>query len=435
MNRVIFLRAFYYFLAFIVPPLTFGAVVIYKSISDISFTDPEPIDISSVQPPTLDKGKLTALIVVGNKGTEITDFLAPYELLSETGVFNVFTVAPKRTISPLNGGIDFIPHFSLEQIDELLDGFPDLIVVPNIPNIQSPEDKVLLEWLKQKDDGSTVYLSICEGARTLAAANLLSGRKATTHWSAIGHLEGQYPDTQWVRGARYVEDGNFITSPGVVTGSVDGTLYAIEKLVGRQKAFSASKKMGYDQYGKGGLSNVNINIADSVWLLTALYPWVKDEIGVYMKEGLSETELASILDVYPRSFSAVTYTFSNKREIITSENGLHFVPKFDFKTIGYLDRLIALGNRLEDEELNFFDKYYKSLNIELFGSLGSEINQFAYDKTLLDLAKRENRAIAKTVSKTLEYPVDHLRLNGAGWPYGLLIGPLLLGICGVLFAR
>ena len=113
MDRGTFLRVFYYFLAFVVPPLIFGAVIIYKSISDISFSDPKPLDISILEPPTLDKSKLTALVVVGNNGTEITNFLAPYEILSQTGKFNVFSVAPERVLSPLNGGLDFIPHFSL----------------------------------------------------------------------------------------------------------------------------------------------------------------------------------------------------------------------------------------------------------------------------------------------------------------------------------
>jgi transcriptional regulator GlxA family with amidase domain len=435
MDRVTFLRVFYYFLALVVPPLIFGAVVIYKSISDISFTDPKPFDISKLESPMFDKNKLTALIVVGNKGTEITDFLAPYEILSQTAEFNVFTVAPERTISPLNGGIDFIPHYSLEQIDDLMDSRPHLIVVPNIPNIQSPEDKVIIEWLRQKDDGKTVFLSVCEGARTLAAAGLLNSRKATTHWSAIGHLQGQYPGTQWLSGYRYVEDGNIITSPGVVTGSMDGTLYVVEKLIGKQEAEEAAQAIGYKHYGASEFSSVKISLPDSVWLLTALYPWSKDEIGVYIKEGVEEIELASILDVYPRSFTAVTYTFSNERDIIKSKNGLDFVPKYNFKNIGYLDRLLVLGDELDQQELNFFTKYYKKLKVETPDEIGSRENRFAYDKTLLDLAMKENRAIAKTVSKTLEYPAGHLDLKGAGWPFGLLLGPLLIGIGGVIFAR
>ncbi|NIP39448.1 MAG: hypothetical protein GWO07_13460 [Candidatus Dadabacteria bacterium] len=435
MDKVSFLRIFYYLLAFVVPPLTFSAVIIYKSISDISFTDPEPFDISELKSPEIDKNKLTALIVVGNKGTEITDFLAPYEILSRTGKFNVFTVAPQRIISPLNGGIDFIPHFSLDGIDNSFEADPDLIVVPNIPNIQSPEDKVLIDWIRNQDDGETVFLSICEGARTLAAAGLLANKKATTHWSAIGHLRGQYPGTEWISGKRFVEDGNIISSPGVVTGSVDGTLYAVEKLLGKQKAHEIAENLGYSHYGDSKLSPVRIGLPDSVWLVTALYPWSKDEIGVYIKDGIGEIDLASILDVYPRSFTAVTYTLSNERKAIKSKNGLYFVPTFDFKTIGYLDRVISLANNLEQEEKDFFGKYYKHLNIEYSHNLEHKAADFAYDRTLLDLSARENQSVTRSVSKTLEYTIDHLKLAGRGWPFHLLLGPLILGIAGVLFAR
>jgi len=435
MDRVTFLRVFYYFLAFVVPPLIFGAVVIYKSISDISFSDPKPFDISMLESPTLDKSKLTALVVVGNKGTEITDFLAPYEILSRTGKFNVFTVAPERVISPLNGGLDFIPHFSLEQIDELLDSSPDLIVIPNIPNIQSPEDKVIIEWLRQKDNGKTKFLSVCEGARTLASTGLLHNRKATTHWSALGHLKGQYPGTEWLSGYRYVQDGNIITSPGVVTGSMDGTLYAVEMLVGKDKARQVAESIGYKHYGASEFSSVKISIPDSVWLITALYPWSKDEIGVYISDGVGEIELASILDVYPRSFSAVTYTFSNERNIIKSKNGLDFIPRYDFKTVGYLDRLLVLGDDLKQKEINFFSKYYNNVEIENPENLGSNNETFAYDKVLLDLSVKENKAITKSVSKTLDYPIGHLNLAGKGWPFSLLLGPIIFGLIGVTLAN
>lgn len=435
MDRISILRLFYYLLAFIVPPLTFSAVIIYKSISDISFSDPEPFDVSTLQSPAIDPDKLTAVIVVGNKGTEITDFLAPYELLSLTGKFNVITVAPRRMVSPLNGGIGFIPHFSLDQIDEVMNKNPDLVVVPNLPNIQSPEDKVLIDWIRNQDNGETVFLSICEGARTIAAAGLLANKKATTHWSAIGHLQGQYPGTEWLSGVRYVEDGNIISSPGVVTGSVDGTLYTIEKMLGKNTATGVAKSIGYEHYGRDELEKVKINISDSVWLVTALYPWGKDEIGVYIKDGISETDLASLLDVYPRSFTAVTYTVSNERKIVKSKHGLDFVATFDFKTIGYLDRMVSLSKDLEQEDKDFFAKYYKHLDIEYFHDLKRNASDFAYDRTLLDLSARENRVVARSVSKTMEYPIDHLSLSGSGWPFHLLLGPILLGIGGVIFAR
>lgn len=438
MDRISFLRLFYYFLSFAVPPLVFGAVIIYKSISDISFSDPEAFDISSVSAPTVDEvdnDKLTAFIIVGNKGTEITDFLVPYQMLAETGSFNVFTVAPRRVLSPLNGGLDFVPHFSIGEVDDYLGKSPDLIVVPNIPNIQSPEDKVLIDWIRKKDDGSTVFLSICEGARTLAAAGLLQSKKATTHWSALSHLRGQYPGTEWLSGSKYVEDGNIITSPGVITGSASGTLHAVQKLLGAEKARQVANKINYENFKDNELAPVKIGLPDMVWLATALYPWSKDEIGVYINEGVGEIDLASILDVYPRSFTAVTYTFSEQRIAVKTKNGLDIVPIYDFKTIGYLDRLILLGEKTGTQALQFFNKYYKQIKPEILAASTDYEGRFAFDRSLLDLATRANVPITRSTAKTLEYPVDHLNLQGGGWPFGLLLGPLLLGMAGIAFAR
>ena len=154
-----------------------------------------------------------------------------------------------------------------------------------------------------------------------------------------------------------------------------------------------------------------------------------------MSDGVGEIELASILDVYPRSFSAVTYTFSNERNIIKSKNGLDFIPRYDFKTIGYLDRLLVLGDGLKQKEINFFNKYYSTLEIESPEDLGGNENKFAYDKVLLDLSVKENKAITKSVSKTLDYPIGHLNLVGKGWPFSLLLGPIIFGLIGVTFAN
>ncbi|MDN5854754.1 MAG: AraC family transcriptional regulator, partial [Actinomycetia bacterium] len=54
-------------------------------------------------------GRPTAVIVVGNGGANVADALAPYDVLSATGAFNVYLVAPERRPVPLLGGLDVIP--------------------------------------------------------------------------------------------------------------------------------------------------------------------------------------------------------------------------------------------------------------------------------------------------------------------------------------
>lgn len=413
------LKFIYYLLSFLVPPLAVCSVFVYQSISDISFSDisisdisitiPEPIEAGELEQPKYDRTKPTALIVIGNKGTEITDFLVPYQIISNADHFNVFAVAPSRRSSPLNGGLDIIPHFSLQEVDGLLESAPELIVIPNIPNVKSPEDKPIIDWLRHKDNGKTIFLSVCEGARTLAATGLLNQRRATTHWSAIGQLKSNYPQTQWVSDLKYVEDGNFITTPGVVTGSIEGSLRVVEKLVSTDKATEIAEKLGYYYTKSLNLPHTSIELSDSVWLFTALYPWTKKNIGVLIDDGVDEIELASILDTYPRSFTAVTYIYSQDNKVVRSKNNLFLVPRFNSKYVPEVDRIIDM----------------------------TEPNKkmFPFDRAISDLSESENTAIARTVAKTLEYPIDHLTLIGKGWPFKLVLGPLILGFLGLYAAN
>lgn len=403
------LRILYYLLFFLIPPLAVCSVIVYKSISDISFVDPEPIDIGDLQMPVHDENKLNAIILLGNKGTEISDLLIPYNLLSETGEFNVYAVANHRILSPLNGGIDILPHYTLDQINELLNDSPDLVVIPNIPNINAPDDKPVVEWIKNLNVNNTTILSICEGARTLAETGLIDYKKATTHWSAINQLRRNYPNTSWVEGVKYVEDGNIISTAGVVTGSMEGTLHVISKLIGRNKTDKLVDRLGYKTLNSMNIDQYSLELRDIVWFLTALYPWNKKSIGVHIKNGFDEIRLSAILDVYPRSFTATTQTFTDEKEIVLSKHKLFVVGKHIQESVGQTARSIDLDDNGDNEI-------------------------FPFDSTIMELAQLENRAIATTVAKTLDYRIDHLRLEGKGWPFGLLIGPLALGVLGILCA-
>lgn len=402
------LRIIYYVLSFLVPPLAICSVIIYKSISDISFNDPEPLDSSELTSTPPAESKYNAIVLLGNKGTEITDFLIPYQLLSETEKFNVYSVANHKILSPLNGGIDVLPHYTLDEIDELLDVPPDLIVIPNIPNILSPDDKPIIDWIRNKNNEKTIFLSICEGARVLAETGLIDYKTATTHWSAIGQLRRMFPDTKWIEGKKYIEDGNVITTSGVVTGSMEGSLFIISKMIGKSSALELSRKYGYGYSEKSQIEPLDLNITDTIWLLTALYPWNKKRMGIYITNGVSEINLSALLDTYPRSFTAETLTYSDNREIFKTKNDLFVVPKLTKSNIGKTDILI-------DPK-----KYFKG--------------SFPFDHTITDLARVNNKAIAKTTAKTLDYRIDHLNLHGESWPYQLILGPLILGFIGVVCA-
>lgn len=412
-----------YTLAFILPPLIIGIFAIVISFSDLMHGNPEYFSVQDINPPSYDRNKQTAVILVSNEGTETTDLLVPYEIFSASSKFNVYTVAPKRQISPLtNGGVDIIPDFSFEEFEQNVGAGarPDLIIIPAVHNYQDP---ALIKWIIEHNHEKTVLLSICEGARLLAATGLLDNHQATTHWFAFDSLKKQYPNTDWVKDVKYLEDGNIITSPGVITGAMNSSLYTLEKLVGKPVAKEVAQKLNYPLTDSAKFESPSIKLKDTLLLLTAAYKWHKQNIGVFLNDGIGEINLTAILDTYPRSFAARTISIAPERKIIHSQYGLDLVPRNDFATTTKLDRILVLDRESHLNLENWAkDKY--NLTLESLSLLSKDSDRFIFDNILQDLAQQENKPLAEIVAKTLEYQVDSANLEGKNFPIWLFLKPL-----------
>jgi transcriptional regulator GlxA family with amidase domain len=105
----------------------------------------------------------------------------------------------------------------------------DLILVPGgIGTRREIKNAPLLEWLRQRAAEAEIVTSVCTGAALLAHAGLLDGRRATTNKLAFKWVTEQGPAVDWVKQARWVEDGKFATSSGVAAG-IDMTLALIAR--------------------------------------------------------------------------------------------------------------------------------------------------------------------------------------------------------------
>ena len=416
-----------YALAFVLTPLLIGFLGIVISFSNLMHGNPEYFSTEGVNFPSYDRSKKTAVILVSNEGTETTDLLVPYEVFSASGKFNVYTVAPKRQISPLNGGVDIIPHFSFAEFEQNVGTSPDLIVIPAVHNWQDPE---LIKWIVEHSNEKNVILSVCEGARLLAATGLLENRQATTNWFAIDSLKKQYPNTDWVKDVKYLEDGNIITSPGVITGAMNGSLHTLEKLAGKGVVREIAQKLNYPFTDSEKFDSPSIKLRDTLWLLTAAYQWHKQNIGVFLDDGIGEINLTAVLDTYPRSFTARTISIAPERKIIHSQYGLDLVPHFDFTTTAKLERLLVLDNQSHLNLENWAKNKY-NLEPEYLSSLSKYSNRFIFDNTLQDLAQQENKPLAEIVAKSIEYRVDSINLEGKNFPIWLILKPLLIALISV----
>ena len=112
----------------------------------------------------------------------------------------------------------------------------DLLLVPGgVGTFPQLKNTALLEFLRARAPKCEVAMSVCSGSALFAAAGLLDGKRATTNKQFFSAITAAGPNTRWVKEARWVEDGAFVTSSGVSAGT-DMALAVIAKLWGRTTA-------------------------------------------------------------------------------------------------------------------------------------------------------------------------------------------------------
>ncbi|MFD4790790.1 DJ-1/PfpI family protein [Streptomyces sp. NPDC058459] len=167
------------------------------------------------------------------------DAVGPYEVLARTPdaetVFVAEQAGPVRTDT---GALALMTDRSLAEVTS-----PDVVVVPGGPGQSAlMEHAPLLDWLRQADATTTWTTSVCTGSLLLGAAGLLTGRRATSHWLAVGELErfGARHVPQ-----RVVSDGKYVTAAGVSAG-IDMGLTLLGRIAGDEYARTVQLALEYD---------------------------------------------------------------------------------------------------------------------------------------------------------------------------------------------
>ncbi|KAM5454223.1 hypothetical protein MaudCBS49596_002236 [Microsporum audouinii] len=121
----------------------------------------------------------------------------------------------------------------------------DVLIVPGGLGTSDPSNIEPAVQLTRKLYPDVKYaFSICTGAKVLAAAGLLDGKKATTNKRRYEDTIRPYSQVQWQRSARWVVDGNIWTSSGISSG-IDAMLAFIGAVYGREFALTVAKRMEY----------------------------------------------------------------------------------------------------------------------------------------------------------------------------------------------
>jgi transcriptional regulator GlxA family with amidase domain len=102
-----------------------------------------------------------------------------------------------------------------------------------------------LDWVRGQRATVPLLTSVCTGSLVYAAAGLLSGRPATTHWASLNLLSELDPTVKTDVDARFVDDGDLITSAGVSAG-IDMALHLVARLAGTERAREVRRGIQYD---------------------------------------------------------------------------------------------------------------------------------------------------------------------------------------------
>ncbi len=167
------------------------------------------------------------------------DAIGPYEVLRRVPGVSVHFVAPEPGVKTADDGVlALVADRELHTLPA-----PDIVLVPGgFGEVAMRDDERVIRWLRAAHETSRWTTSVCTGALVLAAAGLLQGRRATTHWTAMDELArlGAVPVAE-----RVVEDGKLMTAAGVSSG-IDMALTLAARIADDDTARGIQLAIEYD---------------------------------------------------------------------------------------------------------------------------------------------------------------------------------------------
>jgi len=183
---------------------------------------------------------MTQIAIVVYPGFTALDFIGPYEVLHRLPDAEVrFVWHEPGPITADSGVLVVGATHSFAETPT-----PDVILVPGgMTTIEHARDEMLLDWVRSAHRTATWTTSVCSGSVILAAAGLLDGKRAASHWAALTMLKGLGANP--VGDERVVHEGNIVTSAGVSAG-IDLALWLAGEIGGQDRAKVIQLSIEYD---------------------------------------------------------------------------------------------------------------------------------------------------------------------------------------------
>jgi transcriptional regulator GlxA family with amidase domain len=262
-------------------------------------------------------------VVASNGGTETTDFIVPYGVLAASRTAEVVAVAPRDAPVELMPALRARPQATTAAFDARYPDGADYVIVPALHDASEP---AVLAWIRAQADSGAILVGVCEGGWVLAAAGLLDGRAATTHWFSAARLRRAHPRISWTPDRRYVVDGRVVTTTGV-SASIPVSLAIVEAIAGRESAAELADELGVARWDAGHASALFVldrpTAATAASNLLSVWSW--ETVALPLRDGVDEVALALTADAYARTFRTKVRSVSSGAREVATRRGLTLI--------------------------------------------------------------------------------------------------------------
>jgi len=338
--------------------------------------------LAALKPP---KRRRPLVAIIGiNDATETTDYLMPYGILRRADVADVVAVATDRGPVSLYPALKVAPDMTVADFNDRHPDGADYVIVPAMSR---DDDAAALHWIKSQAAKGAIVIAVCAGAKVIAAAGLLDGKRATTHWYYLDELRAEHPSIHYVEDRRLVVDNGVATTTGI-TASMPAMLTLIEAIAGREKAEAVASDLGlagWDaRHDSEAFQFTRPFALTAISNTAAVWNW--EQLGIELSPGVDEVALALVADAWSRTYRSKALTFARSNAPVESRNGLRIIP----------------------------DRVETNWPAEDRVSSGDQPPAKALDQALQEISNRYGQRTASFVAMQLEYPRDSASRQSAG---------------------
>ena len=310
-------------------------------------------------------------------GTSMSDAISALEILNEScgprfqidqgelgpPLFNVQVVSERGESVKFTNGIVLYPSHSISEAK------PDIILVPALGHeldAALERNQVYVDWVSRSYNCGCHVASMCTGAFVLAAAGLLDGKRATTHWFFANEFKRRFPRVDLRPHQMIVDEGDVVTC-GAVTAYLNLIIYLVEKYFGHDIALRTAKVCLIDMDHPNQLPfqvyHFPVTYSDSS------IARIQEFIGEHFKEDLTIDDIAKRGGMSVRNFSrrfksATGESFSNYIQKLRIETAKRLLESAEFSAsevmyrVGYSDE--RSFRRLFKRHTGLSPKHYRT---------------------------------------------------------------------------